>query len=62
MKSILLIDGSHDNAESVERRSRAAVFHVEVAEDGIAAERVALETEFDPCCRGVPCVDPQSSD
>src|SRR5580765_6766435 len=47
MKSILLIDRSHENAELVVEILKRYDFHVEIAENGIAAQRLTRESEFD---------------
>jgi DNA-binding response OmpR family regulator len=47
MKSILLIDRSRKSSEVVEEMLRRFAFHVEIAEGGVTAQRLARETEYD---------------
>ncbi|MBN9615425.1 MAG: hypothetical protein BGO25_03455 [Acidobacteriales bacterium 59-55] len=47
MKSILLVDKSRDNADFVEEILKRYGFYVEVAESGIAAQRLTRDMEFD---------------
>jgi CheY-like chemotaxis protein len=47
VKSILLVDKSRDNADFVEETLKSYGFYVEVAESGIAAQRLTRDMEFD---------------
>jgi DNA-binding response OmpR family regulator len=47
MKSILLIDRSCNDSESLEKRLRRYGFYVEIAESTAVARQLATETEFD---------------
>jgi DNA-binding response OmpR family regulator len=47
MKSILLIDRSCNDSESLEKMLRRYGFYVEIAESASAARRLATEAEFD---------------